>query len=47
MSASSSPKLRVHCFAISLSAGLDMPKLGYRCSSHLATPNATHVVLTR
>ncbi len=27
--------------------GLDLPKLGYRCSEHVATPNATHVMITR
>ena len=26
--------------------GIDAPKLGYRCTEHVATPNATHVVLT-
>jgi dihydrofolate reductase len=30
-----------------LFAGLDVPKLGYRCSRHVATPNVTHVVLTK
>jgi dihydrofolate reductase len=30
-----------------LFAGLDVPKLGYRCSEHVTTPNATHVVLTK
>jgi dihydrofolate reductase len=30
-----------------LLAGLDVPKLGYRCSGHVPTPNATHVVLTK
>jgi dihydrofolate reductase len=30
-----------------LFAGLDLPKLGYRCSEHVPTPNATHVVLTK
>jgi dihydrofolate reductase len=30
-----------------LLAGLDVPKLGYRCSRHVPTPNATHVVLTK
>jgi dihydrofolate reductase len=30
-----------------LLAGLDLPKLGYRCSSHVPTANATHVVLTK
>jgi dihydrofolate reductase len=28
-----------------LFAGLDAPALGYRCAEHVATPNATHVVL--
>jgi dihydrofolate reductase len=30
-----------------LFAGLDLPKLGYRCSAHVPTPNATHIVLTK
>jgi dihydrofolate reductase len=30
-----------------LLGGLDLVKLGYRCTEHLATANATHVVLTR
>jgi dihydrofolate reductase len=30
-----------------LLSGIDAPSLGYRCAEHLATPNATHVVLTR
>jgi len=30
-----------------LLAGIDAPKLGYRCTEHVATANATHVVLTR
>jgi dihydrofolate reductase len=30
-----------------LLAGLDLPKLGYRCTEHVPTPSATHVVLTR
>ena len=30
-----------------LFARLDLPKLGYRCSEHVTTPNATHVVLAR
>lgn len=30
-----------------LLAGLDVPKLGYRCAEHVPTPNTTHVVLTR
>jgi hypothetical protein len=28
-------------------SGLDMRSLGYRCTEHVSTPNATHVVLTR
>ncbi|HSW09143.1 dihydrofolate reductase family protein [Aquabacterium sp.] len=31
----------------SLFAGLDLPALGYRCSEHVATPAATHLVLTK
>ncbi len=31
----------------SLFAGLDLPKLGYRRSEHVTTPNATHMVVTR
>ena len=31
----------------SLLAGIDLPKLGYRVSEHVTTPNATHVVFTR
>jgi dihydrofolate reductase len=31
----------------SLFAGLDLPKLGYRRSEHVPTPNATHIVLTK
>jgi dihydrofolate reductase len=31
----------------SLFAGLDLVELGYRCSEHAASANATHVVLTR
>jgi len=31
----------------SLFAGLDLPSLGYRCTGHVATARATHVVLTR
>jgi len=27
--------------------GIDMPKLGYRCTEHVATANAMHVILTR
>jgi len=30
-----------------LFTGIDAPKLGYRCTKHVATANATHVVLTR
>jgi dihydrofolate reductase len=30
-----------------LFTGIDVPKLGYRCTQHVATANATHVVLTR
>jgi dihydrofolate reductase len=30
-----------------LLAGIDTPKLGYKCTEHVATPNATHVVLGR
>jgi dihydrofolate reductase len=30
-----------------LLAGIDVPKLGYRCAEHVATPDATHVVLTK
>jgi dihydrofolate reductase len=30
-----------------LLAGLDLPKLGYGCAEHVATPNATHVVLKK
>ena len=30
-----------------LFAGLDLPKLGYRCSEHVPTAAATHVVLTK
>jgi dihydrofolate reductase len=30
-----------------LLAGLDLPKLGYRCTEHVPTPSATHVVLTK
>jgi dihydrofolate reductase len=31
----------------SLFAGIDALKLGYQCTAHVPTPNATHVVLTR
>jgi dihydrofolate reductase len=30
-----------------LLSGIDTPKLGYRCTEHAATANATHVVLTK
>ena len=30
-----------------LFTGLDLPKLGYRCSEHVPTANATHVVLSK
>ena len=30
-----------------LLTGIDAPVLGYHCTEHVATPNATHVVLTR
>lgn len=30
-----------------LFAGIDMLKLGYRCSEQVATPNATHVIIKR
>ena len=30
-----------------LLGGIDLVKLGYACSEHVPTPNATHVVLTR
>ncbi len=30
-----------------LFAGLDLVKLGYRCTEHVATPAATHIVLSR
>lgn len=28
-------------------AGIDAPKLGYQCTEHVATLNATHIILTR
>jgi dihydrofolate reductase len=31
----------------SLIVGIDLLQLGYRCSEHVAAPNATHVVLRR
>jgi dihydrofolate reductase len=30
-----------------LFAGINAPKLGYHCSGHVTTPNATHAVLTK
>jgi dihydrofolate reductase len=30
-----------------LLTGLDLPKLGYRCTEHVPTPSATHVVLAK
>ena len=30
-----------------LLAGIDAPKLGYQCTEHVTTANATHVVLTK
>ena len=30
-----------------LLAGIDATKLGYQCSEHVGTANATHVVLTK
>ena len=30
-----------------LFAGIDVPKLGYRCTEHVATPGATHVVIAK
>jgi dihydrofolate reductase len=30
-----------------LFAGLDLPRLGYRCTEHVATPKATHIVIRR
>jgi dihydrofolate reductase len=30
-----------------LLAGLDLPRSGYRCSGHVPTAGATHVVLTK
>jgi dihydrofolate reductase len=31
----------------SLLAGIDLPQLGYRCTEHVATPAATHMVLSK
>lgn len=30
-----------------LLGGLDLPMLGYRCTAHVPSPGATHVVLTK
>jgi dihydrofolate reductase len=30
-----------------LFGGIDVPALGYACTKHVATPNATHFVLTK
>lgn len=30
-----------------LLAGIDLPALGWQCTEHVATPNATQVVLAR
>ena len=30
-----------------LFAGIDVAKLGYGCSEHVGTPNATHIVMTK
>jgi dihydrofolate reductase len=30
-----------------LFSGIDMPRLGYRCTEHVPTENVTHVVLTK
>ena len=30
-----------------LLAGIDAPKLGYRCTEHVPSPSVTHVVLTK
>lgn len=30
-----------------LLGGIDLPQLGFRCTEHVATPKATHVILTR
>jgi dihydrofolate reductase len=28
-------------------AGIDLLRMGYRCTEHVSTPNATHLVLTK
>lgn len=30
-----------------LFTGLDLPKLGYKCTRHVTTPNAAHIVISR
>ena len=30
-----------------LLSGIDLLELGYQCSEHVATPGATHVVITK
>jgi dihydrofolate reductase len=30
-----------------LFANIDLPKLGYRCTEHVSTPNATHIILSK
>jgi dihydrofolate reductase len=30
-----------------LFSGLDLVRLGYRCTEHVATPNTTHFVMTK
>ena len=30
-----------------LLGGIDLPSLGYQCTEHVPTPNATHVVIAR
>jgi dihydrofolate reductase len=34
-------------FGEHLLAGIDAPRLGYECTEHVSTPNATHVVITK
>ncbi len=31
----------------SLFAGIDLTKLGYKCTSHVPTENATHIILSK
>jgi hypothetical protein len=30
-----------------LFSGVNLPKLGYRCTEHVATPKATHVIIRK